>query len=201
MTLWALFSDVHGNWSALARALALAEERGAERYAALGDLVGRRAPDACVGWARESASLTVVGNRDLDHLALLDPAHQAWVRALPRRAASVDFLASHGDSSLDRELCSADLRRGFGRAYTALQAADRRVWFFGHTHHARVWRKPAATAAPELQPAVRVQLDLSDPAVCWIVNVGTVGMPRGGRGPASFALWCTTTGWLEHVAL
>src|ERR687885_278796 len=169
MAVWAFVADVHGNYRALERAEALARARGATRFAALGDLLGRGQPAECVAWVRANVTLAVVGNRDLDHIDLVDAADQAYVRALPRVAAAGDFLVTPGDAKLDPTLAGADERRGFRRAYAALAAADKRLWFFGHTHNARVWRKAALDAPPErLEPAC-VALDRADPAVCYVV--------------------------------
>ena len=201
MTRWAFVADVHGNWSALQRAVAVAEAHGAERFATLGDLVGRGQPDACVAWAREVTALAVVGNRDLDHLALVAPAHRAWLQALPRRLVAEAFVLTHGDVALDRALCSADGRRGFRRAYAALRALGRQLWFFGHTHRTGVWRKDALDAPPVALPVVDLTLDLRDPAVCYFINVGTTGRPRTGCGPPAIALFDTATAHLEHVPL
>src|SRR5687767_14108979 len=134
MAVWAFVTDVHGNFRALQHAEQLARERGADHFAALGDLLGRGQPAECVAWVRANAAIAVVGNRDLDHLDLVGPADQAFLRGLPRRAGADDFLVTHGDAKLDPALNSADERRGFRRAYAALAAADCHLWFFGHTH-------------------------------------------------------------------
>src|SRR5215211_3196799 len=112
MAVWAFITDVHGNFRALERAERLARERGADRFAALGDLLGRGQPAECVAWVRAHAALAVVGNRDLDHLDLVGPDDQAFLQGLPRRATAQDFLISHGDAKLDAALGSADERRG-----------------------------------------------------------------------------------------
>jgi predicted phosphodiesterase len=201
MTVWAFVADVHGNYRALARADALARARGATRFVVLGDLLGRGQPAACVDWARANAQLAVVGNRDRDHRDLVDAADQAYLADLPTRAVGAGFLISHGDAKLDRELNSADEGRGFRRAYQALAAAGQRLWFFGHTHHARVWRKGAPDAAPERLLADDLLLDLYDPAVRYLVNVGTTGRRLAGRGPASFTLWDDGVGRLQRIEL
>ncbi|HZR99232.1 MAG TPA: metallophosphoesterase family protein [Chloroflexota bacterium] len=201
MTRWAFVADVHGNFRALARAEALAREGGVERFVALGDVLGRGQPAECVAWVRANAALAVVGNRDLDHLGLVSPADQAYLRSLPREATADDFLVTHGDAKLTPALASADERRGFRRAYAALLAADRRLWFFGHTHHARVWRKAASDAAPERLASARIQVEPADPAVRYLVNVGTTGRRLAGRGPASFTLYDSVAGWLVRVEL
>src|SRR5919199_2530431 len=165
MTIWAFVADVHGNFRALERAEALARARGATRFAALGDLLGRGQPAECVAWVRANATLAVVGNRDLDHIDLVSADDQTFLRRLPRLAAAEDFLVTHGDAKITPNLASADERRAFRRAYTALAGADKRLWFFGHTHHARVWRKPAPEAPPERLESPCVTLEHGDPTV------------------------------------
>jgi predicted phosphodiesterase len=201
MTKWAFVADVHGNFRALARAETLARARGAVRFVALGDLLGRGQPAECVAWVRANVALAVVGNRDLDHLDLVTDEDQAFLRDLPRLAAADDFLVTHGDAKLDPNLASADERRGFRRAYAALAAADKRLWFFGHTHHARVWRKLALDAPPECLEPATIALDGDDPAARYMVNVGTTGRRLAGRGPASFTLYDSALGRLERVEL
>ena len=201
MAIWAFVTDVHGNFRALQRAERLARERGADRFAALGDLLGRGQPAECVAWVRAHAALAVVGNRDLDHLDLVGPDDQAFLRSLPRRASADDFLVTHGDAKLDPALNSADERRGFRRAYAALAAADRPLWFFGHTHHARVWRKAGPDAPPEPLQDPCLTLDRTDPAVRYLVNVGTTGRRLAGRGPTSIALYDSARGHLERILL
>jgi predicted phosphodiesterase len=200
MAVWAFIADVHGNYRALSRAADLARAHGAERFVVLGDLLGRGEPAACVAWARAHATLAVVGNRDLDHLALVGPAEQAYLRALPRRAAAADFLITHGDARLDPMLASADERRGFRRAYAALLAADKRLWFFGHTHRPRVWRLPGPDTPPEPLDVPRVDLDAA-PAVRYAVNVGATGRRLAGDGPLAITLYDSTAGWLERLDL
>jgi predicted phosphodiesterase len=201
MTTWAFVADVHGNFRALARAEALARAHSATRFAALGDLLGRGQPAECVAWVRANATLAVVGNRDLDHIGLVSADDQAFLRRLPRQAAAEDFLVTHGDAKLDPNLASADERRGFRRAYAALAATDKRLWLFGHTHHARVWRKAALEAPPERLEDASLALDRADPAVCYVVNVGATGRRLAGRGPASFTVYDSAHGRLERVEL
>src|SRR5919199_6684035 len=94
MTVWAFVADVHGNFRALARAEELARAGGAERFVALGDLLGRGQPAECVAWVRANAALAVVGNRDLDHIDLVSADDQAFLRRLPRLAAAEDSLVT-----------------------------------------------------------------------------------------------------------
>jgi hypothetical protein len=130
---------------------------------------------------------------------LVDADDRAFLLGLPTLAAANDFLLTHGDAKLTRALSTADERQGFRHAYAALAEAGARLWFFGHSHHARVWRKRAADA-----PAERLEADvltLEPTGTRYLVNVGTTGRRLAGRGPASFTLYDSERGRLERVLL
>jgi predicted phosphodiesterase len=71
-----------------------------------------------------------------------------------------------------------------------------RVWFFGHTHRSRAWELTPDHAAALAQSSI----DL-DPARCYVVNVGTTGLPLPGRGPAGFVIYDDTAQRVEHIVL
>ncbi len=196
MTRWAFVSDIHGNRRRLERAAELAVAGGADHYVSLGDVVGKGDPNGCVGWVRDHATIALVGNRDLDYLGLVSPELQEVVLSWPREANASNFVVTHGDSSLHRLLHSGAIRDGFRRArsYLAQQGAD--LWFFGHTHWARVWRlddpEPVFLGGNgfQLQEGVR-----------YAVNVGTTGLPRARRGGVSMTFYDDAARTLEIVPL
>lgn len=200
MTRWGFVADVHGNRPALERALAACRAAGAERLVFLGDLLGSGDSAGCVALVRAQAELSVLGNRDLDWSERVDPASKAYVLGLPRLASAADFVAVHGDARLTPDLATAQLKRGFERAYRWLAARGTRLAFFGHSHQARVWRKDSAAA--ELRPLLggRVDLPPVDGAV-YLVNVGTTGLPFPGKGPPSCAVYDDRDHWLEQLVL
>ena len=208
MTVWGLISDVHGNLPALRRAVERCRSRGAERFAFLGDLLGRGDSDGCVALIRSLADVSVVGNRDLDWRDRVGPAAREYVLGLPNVARTDDFVAAHGDARLERELCTDDARRGFRRSYRRLVGSGVRAGLFGHSHRARVWRLPGPDDAPELlydaavDPTARtLWLGGSGPAVRYVVNVGTTGLPFPGKGPASCATYDADAGVVEILPL
>lgn len=196
MTVWGFVSDIHGNYRALLRGAALCEAEGAERFVCLGDVVGRGDPDACVDWVHENADIAVVGNRDLDHLDLLAVDLRHIVLGWPREASASDFVASHGDARLHRDLAAEDEKRGFRRALSHMAKAQARLWFFGHTHRPRVWT---------VYEGVPERIDASEgcliPSASYIVNVGTTGKPLPGRGPAAVALYDDAAGTIRCITL
>jgi predicted phosphodiesterase len=200
MTLWAFLSDIHANSSALDRALAQCRERDVERYAFLGDLLGRGDSEGVVSRVRSLADISIVGNRDIDWADRVSAESALYVRSLSRRAKADSFVVAHGDAKLDRNLNSDDLRRGGRKIFTALQAEGRTIFLFGHTHHARTWLKSSLNAEPDLQDQERVKLRTLSPGSVTIVNVGTVGKPFPGKGPASFVVLDDgPDGYVEHI--
>jgi predicted phosphodiesterase len=208
VTRWGLLADIHGNLPALERALAAFRAANVEKIAVLGDNLGRGDSDGCVEGIRELADVSVLGNRDLDWQNRVGADAKAYVLGLPRTVVRDGLLFTHGDAGLTPDLCSNDIRRGFTRARSAMQAADCRLWLFGHTHRARVWRisddnpEPALLfdAAVDPLPA-RVQLDAAtELPASWIINVGSAGLPFPGKGPASAAILYHEVGsesWVE----
>lgn len=184
--VWGLISDVHGNLAALELALEVLRDAGANRFAFLGDYLGRGDSDGCVDRIRRLADLAIVGNRDLDWQDRVSPESKAYVLSLPRTAQANGLLLSHGDSRLTPALSTSEIARGFTRALHEMERRQARVWAFGHSHNARIWRKAATMAEePELLEATRVPLD-SDVRYC--LNVGTTGLPFPGKGGPSVAM-------------
>src|SRR5215203_3669665 len=102
MARWGLISDVHGNVPALDEALRRLAEAGADRFAFLGDYLGRGDSDGCVRRIREVAHLAVLGNRDLDWQDRVGAETRAWVLQLPRVAVDGQLVIAHGDARLTR---------------------------------------------------------------------------------------------------
>lgn len=196
--VWGLISDVHGNLAALERALALLAAAGAQRLAFLGDYLGRGDSDACVRRIQSVADVALVGNRDLDWQDRVAPQSAEWVRGLPRVASRDGLLLSHGDGRLTPALSTSEITRDLIRAYAEMEAHNATVWAFGHSHFARTWRKASLEDAAEALGASEVPLE---PGYRYALNVGTTGMPFGGKGGPSVALVDFATGVLRHIPL
>jgi predicted phosphodiesterase len=202
MTLWAFLSDIHGNLPALDRALGQCRERGVERYAFLGDFLGRGDPDGVIERVHALGDVVISGNRDIDWADRVSESSRRYVAGLPRRVVNDDFVVAHGDPKLDKPLNVNDLRRGAPRTYEEMIGLGVRLFFFGHTHHARIWIKKSRDAPLELLEAPRLQLAALEPESVAIVNVGTTGLPFPGKGPASFVILETgASGYVEHVLI
>ncbi len=196
--VWGLISDVHGNLPALEEALRRLERAGASRLAFLGDYLGRGESDACVERIRAVADLAVLGNRDLDWRDRVAPRTRDWVLGLPTVAQCGSLLVAHGDERLTRGLSTADIKRDFRHVWAELDARQARVFAFGHSHQARVWRKDAPASPAELLAGENIRLEAD---ARYVVNVGTTGLPFPGKGGPSVALLDLGQGLLTHVAL
>src|SRR5204863_10058992 len=125
-------------------------ERGVGRIAVLGDNLGRGDSDACVRLIRQHAEVSVVGNRELDWQNRVSSVSAVYVLGLPRLALVGGIAFSHGDARLTRDLSTVEIRTGFRRTAAWLTANGCLIWFFGHSHHARVWRLSDDGSAPLL---------------------------------------------------
>jgi predicted phosphodiesterase len=199
MPVWGLVSDVHGNLAALEKALSVLTAVGVERFAFLGDYLGRGDSDGCVRRIREVADVAIVGNRDLDWQDRVSAESRDWVLGLPRTAQRGLLLLSHGDSRLTPALSTAQIGRDFARTWPVLEAEGARVWAFGHSHFARTWRKASAGDAAENVIGIGEAMDVERYA--YFVNVGTTGLPFPGKGGPSVAVVDFKAARIRHLSL
>jgi predicted phosphodiesterase len=197
-TVWGLISDVHGNYPALEEALRVLSAAGATRLAFLGDYLGRGDSDRCVQRICEVADVAIVGNRDLDWQDRVSATSKTWVLGLPRTACVGRLLLSHGDARLTAGLSTTQIGRDFLRPWQEMERASAQVWAFGHSHHARTWRKAASAAPAEMLGSGSVEMD---PTYRYFVNVGTTGLPFPGKGGPSVAVVDFHNAQVRHMAL
>lgn len=196
--MWGLISDVHGNYAALEDALSRLAEAGAQRLAFLGDYLGRGDSDRCVERIRQVADVAIVGNRDIDWQDRVSPESRRWVLGLPRVISLGPLLLTHGDARLTPGLATNQISREFLRAFAEMERLEARVWAFGHSHHARLWRK-AAYDRPTEQLAGGVAA--IDAGFRYFVNVGTTGLPFPAKGGSSVAVVDFAGRELRHLPL
>jgi predicted phosphodiesterase len=196
--VWGLIADVHGNFPALEEALRVLGQAGASRVGFLGDYLGRGDNERCVQRIRDVGEVVVLGNRDLDWRDRVSPAIRTWVASLPRTASSGPLVFSHGDARLTAALGTSQINRDFLRAWAEMERLDASIWAFGHSHHARVWRKPTAA-----EPAVQLMEDVVtvEAGQRYFLNVGTTGLPFPGKGEPSVALVDLPGGWIRRLPL
>lgn len=195
----AVFSDVHGNLTALEAVLADAASQNADRLVCLGDLaVSGPQPAECVAAVRDSGALCVHGNTDLAALCVanrigdvgrystIDPKTIGWyVDRLG--AADVDYLAGlprtqvlevDGQRLLFTHASVRDVKQTVQPGDTADRLTElfgdtNSDWLFvGHLHHPYRFRLGGRR----------------------VINPGAVSRSLDGDGRSSYVMLDTETG-------
>lgn len=205
-----ILSDVHGNIEALDAVLASAPVDSYDRLLVLGDLVGYGAnPNEVVDRIHElEPDALIRGNHDKVSSGIEKPVHfnyvaaeaarwtletltetnRARVAALPQGPLVVDesIEVCHGTPYDEDAYVFND-----DDAVRALDAASRRLCFFGHTHLPVACARAAAdapleTVVPETASADPTVITL-DAQSSYLINPGSVGQPRDGDPRAAYA--------------
>lgn len=207
MTLWAIVSDVHGRGDRLARVLADAQSRRAERILALGDI----ASSAALDMLQAAGAEYVFGNWEASGLRGQVAPYRGWIARWPAQFRADGFWAAHASPVWPANLSIArvvehlrgqdlhwsalfpSLQRSEEArwaAFAELEAGNVPVFFHGHTHVQEAWHWPPG-GAPSHIPGSVGELVL-DAGGRWLVGVGSVGEPHDGSG-AAYALYDTAT--------
>ena len=201
----ALLADVHSNLEALQACLRHAADRGVDRYAFLGDLVGYGADpgpvsDTIADFASRGA-IVVKGNHDAaiepGTRELNDIAHQSieWTR----NALTVQqkqFLASLPLSIRDGSICFVhasavapdkwEYIESNSAARRSIEAAATSYVFSGHVHDQMLYfLTPVGKIAP-FRPISGSAVPVPSHRR-WLAIAGSVGQPRDGNPAAAYA--------------
>jgi len=206
--LLALLSDLHANLDALRACLRHAEERGAERFAFLGDLVGYGAePGAVIDLVAERAgggAIVVQGNHDAaigegGGRGMNDLAYEAveWTRnalsdSEKQFLATLPLIVREGDlcfvhSSADRPERWVYVETN-GAARQSIEAAGATYTFAGHVHDQVLYFHTASGKTAPFRPASGSAVPVP-PHRRWHAIVGSVGQPRDGNPATAYALF------------
>lgn len=201
-----ILSDIHANQDAFDAVLDHARARW-DRVLVLGDLVGYGAePNAVVERVRSLTPEAVIrGNHDkaatglddgsgFNHVARiaalwtgtqLTPENLEYVRALPMGPIQIDALTEvcHG-TPFDEDQYVFDGHD----ATLALQAAQRPLCLFGHTHLPSLFkiveeRFEGTALDPDRDHVIPLQRGAR-----YLVNVGSIGQPRDGDPRAGYGI-------------
>jgi len=205
--LTALLADVHSNLTALQACLRHARERGAERFAFLGDLVGYGPDPAAVidVITALSGALVVKGNHDEAIEVeprtrdLNDVAYDAivWTRTV-LSSAQKDFLSSLPLLIRDEAVClvHASASRPERWPYVedaeaarrSMDAAGTSYVFCGHVHDQMLYFTTATGSTASFRPTAGSPTPVPRHRR-WLAIVGSVGQPRDGNPAAAYALF------------
>lgn len=199
--IYAVLSDIHGNWESLTVVLKDAAEQGATHYVCLGDIVGYNAnPAECLEKIRELNCVTVCGNHD--HYCSFDDDltgfHPLAADAVDwtRRQLSADQQKFLADLKLVERVenftlvhSTLDMPDMWGYVFESLEAEASfnyqmtTVCFYGHTHVPLAFEKGS-----EINGGTYTRIKVN-PGRKYFVNAGSIGQPRDGDVRAAYALF------------
>ncbi len=210
-----VLSDIHANLEALEAVLEAARAIPHERVLVLGDLVGYGAsPNEVVDRIRGLAPHAVIrGNHDKVGAGLepsdafnavartaiswtyeaLSDDNRDWLADLPAGPLVIDDLLEicHGTPQ-DEDMYVFD----DGDVLRSMQASNRRLCLFGHTHVQLAYR--LANQALTLETAdQRRPLHIPIGLGHYLINPGSVGQPRDGDPRAGFGVYDATAQVVE----
>jgi diadenosine tetraphosphatase ApaH/serine/threonine PP2A family protein phosphatase len=201
-----VLSDIHANIDAFDTVLAHAEGRW-DRVLVLGDLVGYGAePNAVVDRVKSlSPEVVIRGNHDkaacglddgsqFNHVAraaamwtggVLTPDNIAYLRALPMGPIAIDALTEicHG-APFDEDHYIFD----GGDARVAMQAAERPLCLYGHTHLPAIFKVVEGILDGEAPDGDREVVVPLQRGARYLINVGSIGQPRDGDPRAGYGV-------------
>jgi diadenosine tetraphosphatase ApaH/serine/threonine PP2A family protein phosphatase len=205
--LTALFADVHSNLAALEACLRHARERGAQRFAFLGDLVGYGPDPAAVidTVAAIDGAIVVKGNhddavevepkaRDLNDVAYaaitwtrgaLSVAQRQFLASLPMMVKEKDITFVHASASRPEKW---EYIEDGAAAQRSMVAAGTSYVFSGHVHDQMLYFNTPAGKTASFRPTPGSATPVPRRRG-WLAIVGSVGQPRDGNPAAAYALF------------
>jgi diadenosine tetraphosphatase ApaH/serine/threonine PP2A family protein phosphatase len=204
----ALLSDLHANLEALHACLRHATERGAERFAFLGDLVGYGAdPAAVIDIVADHAArgaVVVQGNHDaavanggaggLNDAAAeslewtrnaLSPSRRAFLASLPLIVRENDLCFVHSTADAPERWAYMETN---GAARQSIEAAGTIYTFGGHVHQQVLYFHTRTGKVAPFLPTAASPIPVPSHRR-WHAIVGSVGQPRDGNPAAAYAIF------------
>lgn len=209
----AIVSDIHGNMDAFAQVLSDIDDRGIASVLSLGDNIGYGAePERVVQALKTRGIPSVLGNHEL---AAKKPGFLTWFNPTARQSLTMTFRMLSADSMAFigglpdyRVIHGCRLVHGFPpnsptrylfqvepeEQQKALLNLPERICFVGHTHVLELIRHDGSTLA---NVAFKEGTSHLDPALQYLVNIGSVGQPRDGDPRAKYVIWDPAENTLE----
>ena len=200
--MYAVISDIHGNFEALEAVLRDMPE-GVQTVYCLGDIIGYGAsPNECCDAVRELGMPTITGNHDLAVTDLstdlnwfnpvaaaavmwtreqLTEENAGFLRSRPRMMQTRGALFVHGSVRDPDEYIINSISAEENLAVLTREYPNVPVCFYGHTHVKAVAPSPNGT----MNGGHTLDLRSGGP---YLVNPGSVGQPRDGDTFASYVL-------------
>jgi predicted phosphodiesterase len=201
----AVLSDIHANMDAFAEVLADLDRTNPDAVYSLGDNIGYGPePEAVVQALRKRGIPSVLGNHEM---AARDPEFLDWFNPVARTSLTMTFGMLSAESlefirDLPQHLSLPECRLVHGfppdspttylfqvptpEKEKALRQLAEPVCFVGHTHMLEVLGHDGRAL---LDIDTAFGLNRLDPALKYLVNIGSVGQPRDGDLRAKYVVW------------
>ncbi|MFK5970941.1 MAG: metallophosphoesterase family protein [Candidatus Marithrix sp.] len=194
----AIFSDIHGNLSALETVLDNIKEQNVDRILCLGDLVeGGDHNDAVVDIIRKNDYQTVIGNHDEINDCILTQSNQEWLSNLPENIIEKNILFTHVSPRRKKRLIiSSDIE-----AWNVFDEENFRLCFIGHTH------SPVIYGDKNNSFGEAKTYDMDEGIFCmknndrYIISFGAVGYPRNGGIYIRYGIFDDQENTVEFIKL
>lgn len=212
---YAVMSDIHGNLTALDRALEFAQSQSYDALVCLGDIVGYGAePNRCCERIRDIADVIIIGNHDnaavgnmkMDYFNVyarealqwtmneLKPSCKSFLSTCSFTADIDDALCVHASPYEPENWHYVTSRID---ALAAFQAFSKKICFIGHSHYPLLAIENGNKIVLQSVPP---NMNFKDNQR-YIVNVGSVGQPRDGDPRACVGLYDSTAKTYEFFRL
>ena len=204
---YALVSDIHANLQAWRNVYEDIQSNNVDRIICLGDIVGYGPnPAEVVRALRNSVDAFVLGNHDAalcDKLDInlfnddakkliewtrkqLTPEDIAFVGGFPLTLIGDGFLCAHGSFN---EPANFDYIGEAEEAQPSWKATDANLLIVGHTHEPALFVLGASGVPRTVEP----QDFAVDQGKRYLVNIGSVGQPRGADNRSCYCIYDTET--------
>ncbi len=207
----AILTDIHANREAFQSVLTDLSDRGIDRYALLGDIVGYGPdPEWCVDRAMElvaAGAWCIKGNHDS---AIANPAESLnitarrivnWTRPilsdeqrefldrlpLTKQLDDILFVHASANDPADWNYVSSETR-----AIGSFEVSKARLIFCGHCHVPTLFSEDLGGRIKQqrIPPGMAIPLIRTRR---WLAVIGSVGQPRDGEPQAAYAILDTDT--------
>lgn len=208
-SIYAIFSDIHGNLEALNAVLNDARAKGVTHYTCLGDVVGYNAnPAECLEQIQKLNCISVSGNHDYfcSFDADLTGFHPVVTDAInwSRQQLTVEQQQFLADLKLVERVenfttvhSTLDMPEMWGYVVEELEAEASfnyqatTACFCGHTHIPMVFEKGRTIISGSYS------ILKTNPGQKYLINVGSIGQPRDGDSRSSYAIYNLETKEVE----
>lgn len=194
----AIFSDIHGNLTALKIILDHIKEKNVDRVICLGDLVeGGDDNDTVVELIRKNNYQTVLGNHDEINDCMLTASNQEWLNGLPEIIIENDVLFTHISPRTKKRLIISSCVE----AWNVFDEESFRVCFIGHTHSPVVYGDKNDSFGEAKTHEIDEGIFYIQDDDRYIVSFGAVGYPRRGGAYIRYGIFDDNNSTVEFFKL